>query len=1184
MQKLPACEELQKQINRLKNKLRESDTKHIQNTCSTLNQMNHPACIVVDDHTIFCCNLLFANLFNKTKPELAGENIAVIASGFNAEINLTEYINQLFKAPDCIPKQPVYSFAAKNNKKFNIHFSFQQTYYNEQKFLLIVFKPRLQFQEAQAYPKTWKNIFNSLDDIALIISKDHIIEDINNAGIKLLNTNRDNVLGKKCCEVIHKTDKPEAFCPINKALISQKTETIQKYEERYDRYYSIKCSPIFNEQGEITHFIDIMRDITKIKASEKQLKEQNDKIARQNEEYISLNEEYASQNEELKNLLEELNRSNKKLKDIFESSLTGLFYINTKGEILEANKTILKILGSPSLEATKAINVFEYEPLKRIGYASDLKQCIVEKKPVFGTNKYTSKWNKNIVVRYYFVPIEQNNQVIGALANIEDVTDLSLTQDALKDSELKYRSLFEGSRDGLVLINADGKFIDCNKSYLKMLDYTLDELKEKNFYEITPEKWHEWEKSEIVEKQLLKRGYSDTYEKEYIRKNGTIFPVELTAYRFRNPQTGNMYLWGVARDITYRKKQETALKESKVFLQTIIDNITDTITKVDTKGVISYASPSWFDTAGYKPNQVIGKTIFDYIHPEDKQKIRSAFKMVLKNKLEDIEYRFRNKKGEYIWCEARGNPIYDDTNKAIGAVLGATVIHNKKIIELRLKQSEAKLKAILNSSMQTFVLLDKNRKILAFNKIIKGITQQLFHKEISEGALMDEFILPGDREDFKADFARALDGKPVNAERKFSIKNKEYNYSTYYNPVYDAEGNIYAVSMNSLDITQQKKAQKARLESETRFKVMVQNVSDIFMILNKNGTPTYISPAMEDMTGYSIEELQIPFIQQLHPGDTEKLLDFIQNVINTPQKNHRFEYRQILKNGGYKTFEAAGQDFTDNPYINGIVLTIRDVTERRQYENQLKKAKEQAEESDRLKTAFLQNISHEIRTPMNGIIGFCEMLNEDNITTELRKKYTDIITENTHQLLHIVSDIIRIAAIETKQENLYFSKIHLNSLLSDLYSQFLPEAQTSGLEFKITEQLPDKYDYIETDEIKLKQILYNLLNNAFKFTHKGYIAIACRVKARFIEFQVKDTGIGIPKSMHKKIFNRFSRVESASYTNYRGTGLGLSIAKAYIELLGGKIKVESELNQGAVFTFLIEYKPVKTTAITEENQ
>jgi hypothetical protein len=257
-------------------------------------------------------------------------------------------------------------------------------------------------------------------------------------------------------------------------------------------------------------------------------------------------------------------------------------------------------------------------------------------------------------------------------------------------------------------------------------------------------------------------------------------------------------------------------------------------------------------------------------------------------------------------------------------------------------------------------------------------------------------------------------------------------------------------------------------------------------------------------------------------------------------------------------------------YLLGI---SEDITAKKEIEKQLITAKERAEQSDRLKSAFLANMSHEIRTPMNGILGFADLLKEPNLSGEKQQKYIDIIQKSGIRMLNIINDIVDISKIEAGLMQVDLKDSDINEQVEFIYTFFKPEVEAKGLQFVIKKSLSTNEAIVKTDREKLYAILTNLIKNAIKFTNEGFIEFGYQlIKDNGIanlEFYVKDTGIGISKDKQEAIFERFIQADISNLMVLQGTGLGLAITKAYVEILGGKIWVESEEGIGSTFYFTI---------------
>lgn len=276
--------------------------------------------------------------------------------------------------------------------------------------------------------------------------------------------------------------------------------------------------------------------------------------------------------------------------------------------------------------------------------------------------------------------------------------------------------------------------------------------------------------------------------------------------------------------------------------------------------------------------------------------------------------------------------------------------------------------------------------------------------------------------------------------------------------------------------------------------------------------------------------------------------------------------------------------FDSENNLLGIIGISRDITEMEETRQRLILAKEKAEESDRLKTAFLANMSHEIRTPMNAIIGFSDLLAEDDLTPEDKLDFISKIKNSGRTLMTLINDIIDIAKIESGQLKISESACDINQLLKDLYGTFEELKNISGKKnISLNLMIPEKGPgfHVITDPMRLQQILNNLLSNALKFTEFGSIDFGYKIEDENISFFVKDTGIGILRSKQKLLFQRFSQLDPSTTRKYGGTGLGLAISKNLVDMLGGNMGVESSPGKGSLFFFNIPYKPAKKHIVKE---
>lgn len=393
--------------------------------------------------------------------------------------------------------------------------------------------------------------------------------------------------------------------------------------------------------------------------------------------------------------------------------------------------------------------------------------------------------------------------------------------------------------------------------------------------------------------------------------------------------------------------------------------------------------------------------------------------------------------------------------------------------------------------------------------------------------------------------------------------------------VVNIEGSKYYQTIGR-DITERKIAEDSLKESEVKFRKIFEESPFSMVMTAKDFGILRANLSFCKMLGYDEEELKsLTFKNFTHPDHLAEDEISLMRLITQEIPKYHTEKRYIRKNGSIIWGSTTVSIIHNNKgEVQYFLAMVEDITSRKKFESELIVAKEKAEESDRLKTAFLHNVSHEIRTPMNAIIGFSTLLKEPEITEPEQKQYVDILYQSSNQLLSIINDIVDIADIESGQVKINFREMKLNESLRSLNEQFTYKERENNVTIKLTIGLPDEKSTIRTDGTKVIQILSNLINNSFKFTRNGQIDFGYVLKNGFLEFTVRDTGIGISTDHIDKIFNRFYQVSVAGSRQYGGTGLGLSICRAYSEMLGGTINVESEPGKGTVFTFTILYVPV----------
>ncbi|MDA3952496.1 MAG: ATP-binding protein [Bacteroidales bacterium] len=415
------------------------------------------------------------------------------------------------------------------------------------------------------------------------------------------------------------------------------------------------------------------------------------------------------------------------------------------------------------------------------------------------------------------------------------------------------------------------------------------------------------------------------------------------------------------------------------------------------------------------------------------------------------------------------------------------------------------------------------------------------------------------------------------------------------------------------EIEEHKKTAQSLKISQERFDLAMKGSNDGIWDRDLVNSTVFYSERWKSMLGFIDSEFPNnikSFEDRIHPDDMEKVMNTFHNHLDKKTNYYENKFRIKHKDGHYIWIHDRGKAiFNEENKPIRIVGTHTDITEKQnseeklyQYQieleekvkertDELLKAKEKAEESDRLKSAFLANMSHEIRTPMNAIIGFSDLLIDPDLNSFQKQELIKHINKSSNTLVYLIDDIIDIAKIEAGQLKINKSECNINQILADVCESFFETSNLKSNELvklKLMKGIQNDNFTINTDPVRFQQILINLIGNALKYTEKGLIECGYKVKTdkniSFIEFYVKDTGIGIPKDKHDHIFERFSKVEDSKTKLYRGTGLGLTITKNLVEMLNGKIWLESEENVGSTFYFTIPVVEFKGLKVNEQEK
>ena len=744
--------------------------------------------------------------------------------------------------------------------------------------------------------------------------------------------------------------------------------------------------------------------------------------------------------------------------------------------------------------------------------------------------------------------------------------------------ETHYRNLINSMRLGYaysrMIIEEDHTvdFIheDVNKSYAKLTGLT--NVIGRSFTEVL----NGIAKSnpEFLEKhvRVVETGIPDQFEC-YIAALRKWYDISL--YR---PQMG--YVVSMFDDITWRKESEEALRKSERNFRSIAEQMAEVVILVDSNGIVTYASPVSEKIFGYLPAELIGHHFTEYLPENEIQEALVIFNdIVLQQETDKVfEFRFRKKNGPRVYGEVHVHYYQDqDVHGMIGFIRDITENKEHEIIrkkyEQQLLESQQFLQSIYNEVNHSIfvvdVLPDGSYRYKGNNPLHAKLTG-ISNEEIA-GKTPEELVEPEIAEAITSNYDSCIrENRSIQYEESMPFLGEETWWETVLNPVRNENGRIYRIIGTSSNITERKLAVKQLKQ----LSVTVEQSPAIVVITDPLGNIEYVNPMFTLVTGYSAEEVKGENPRILQSGLMPKVLyEELWNSIISGQV-WCGELQNKKKNGELYWDQAVISAILNKEgVITNFVAVKLDITEQKRTLNELNDAKQKAEESDRLKSAFLANISHEIRTPMNGILGFTQLLKDPQLSGEEQAEYIDLIQQSGDRMLSLINNLINISRIEAGETIVHMAETPVNELLRDLNAFFKPEMNKKGLLLNCLTPLPDGESIIETDRGKLTQVLTNLIQNALKFSSSGEIDFGYNLINGSLEFYVIDTGIGIPPEMKTKIFDRFHQVDNPLTRTQEGSGLGLNISKAYVEMLGGTIRVESQVHWGSEFYFTLPYNP-----------
>jgi PAS domain S-box-containing protein len=812
------------------------------------------------------------------------------------------------------------------------------------------------------------------------------------------------------------------------------------------------------------------------------------------------------------------------------------------------------------------------------------------------------------------------------------IPELESTKNKLIGSELNLLNLIEAIPLPVFFKTKNGVYIGCNEAFAQFENVPKEIIIGSSLFNIiSEEKLKEYRNHDlqvIEEKRTIVR-------QKTVEINNKKHHIEIHKSVFTNIIDNEPAIVGVIIDNTERINYEIALKESERKLRSFINQSYEGIIIIDRKGNILEWNKSIEKLTGIESDEALNRYFMDlapnifpsYLDNEKLSKFKDQINHMLANndsylfnKLFDIKIKHRN--GTIFDVQQLIFPIQLNNDYLIGSV--TIDITEKKKKEKEIVAREDFFRRITDNIADMISISDAEGR---FTYISPSFEKSLGYSltEIKNKTAFD-FIHPGDKNSIIELFKQRREEKVSGtAEYRFKHKNGHYIWlETTGKGVLNENDSIDHVFYTSRDITEQK-INRINLNFLANSALQFLGLTQRELIFNYLGNQILnIKPTVQvaicsydnilgniipqNIHGFRRFMKTIASSFNFSPIGTEFNISTLDVNIMEPKlhKIHISEYKFNFPNFPSLLFKSFAKTLKVE-YVYYIPLRVEELTYgfaiilskdelplhikntletlthqasialyRSSIEEKLKEAKINAEQADRLKSAFLANMSHEIRTPMNGILGFSQLLLRGNQPKEKTDRFLNIIYNNSKQLLSLINDIIDISKIESGQINVYNTEINLNSICNDLVKVFdseLDKHDKQHITFRFEKSLTDSESVIYGDGTRITQILTNLLSNAIKFTEKGFVKFGYSITSnkKFIEFYIKDSGIGIDKDNIELIFERFKQADDRINRKYGGTGLGLAISRQLAELMGGKLWAESQLEEGSVFRFTIPY-------------
>ena len=593
----------------------------------------------------------------------------------------------------------------------------------------------------------------------------------------------------------------------------------------------------------------------------------------------------------------------------------------------------------------------------------------------------------------------------------------------------------------------------------------------------------------------------------------------------------------------------------------------------------TYINQFWTDFTGTSVTDALGNGWQRALHPEDVMAMQQAWEQAIEksDKFFECEMRIRRHDGQYRWHISRARLLAKSAGSESKWLGIATDIHDRKETEQALAQREAHLQLIMDSVPALIAYVSLDRTYLSVNKTYE--TWFNVSKETIIGQTIEQFHGSEVTEKLSPFIERALRGETVHFEMPVTQQNGRVRHiNGTYVPDILSDGKIIGFFVFVMDVSEAKLAEARIQQSYQRFINVARATNDVVWDWQIDSNLRWWSEALLSVFGYDSHQQDLNqdwWISHIHPDDRENVVSSINNHITRRLQSWSETYRfqridgsyAYVHDRGYTVFDVA----TSRPLQ--MVGALQDISERKLTEEALLKAKEDAEAANQTKTNFLANMSHEIRTPLGVVLGFSELLARGDFNSEEKDQYVESIKRNGELVSNIINDILDISKIEAGKLEIEIAPVNFIDLVKELNAGFELQAREKGIDYfcKFSGPIPE---IISTDVLRLKQIVFNIVGNAIKFTSHGHIEMRIHfinnTEPQQLVLEVIDTGPGIAPDNVSKLFEPFSQADASTTRRFGGTGLGLALSRRLAQALGGDVTLDhTKLGQGSTFRICI---------------